>query len=58
MIDNNVVVGTVPGLKECLVAECGVTHLVDQNAEERGCLLVEVGFGIILDIGDEIRSYR
>ena len=59
LTDNDVVVGTVPGLKRgCLAAECGIIHLVDQNAEEGGCLLVEVGFDIILDIEDETRSYR
>ena len=58
LTDSDVVVGTVPGLKRgCLAAKYGIIHLVDQNAE-RSCLLVEVGFDIILDVEDETRSYR
>ena len=58
LTDNDLVVGTVPCLKGgCLAAECGVIHLINQNAEEGGCLLVEVGFDIILDVEDETRSY-
>ena len=58
LTDNDVVVGTVPGLERgCLAAECGITHLADQNAEERGCLLIEVRFDTILDDEDGTRSY-
>ena len=59
MAGDDLIIGTVPGLeRRCLAVECGTVHLVNQNAEESGRLLVVVGPNLILDVDDETRGHR
>ena len=52
------IIRTVPGLERgWLAVERGTIHLVNQNAEESGCLLIIVRFKLILDVDDETRGH-
>ena len=39
-----------------VAAESGVVHLVDEDAEERGCFVVWVWLELRVDLDDECRS--
>ena len=40
-----------------VVAECSVVDLVNEDAQQSGCLVVRVGLELRVDLDDERRSY-